>query len=294
MRKLLSLFICASMLLALIPAQNVKATEKDPKLIIEAYSLESTEVVYGEETVLHLTLHNMSATHTESEILLSFSSNGNVIPAMGLSNQTYIEAIEPDETVDVAIPIIFLSSNDGIVTMTFTIRYAVSDYEVNEVLSNTTYISFGITTGGKLEVSKVTVADTVTVGGKAIIGVGYTNSTKDTIEGAKMVVTYEGKNEIFDIGSVEGKKSGYYESYVSFTEVGNQEVKISIVYTDIAGRDVVISDETYNVNVVANTSAITDVDTNHTNSGTTSTVLLFAGVVILICGLFGFLKSRKK
>lgn len=319
MKKLLSLIISMCMFLALVSVQNVKADESetmeqtnksepdyvqtreiDPKLIIESYELENNNIVFGDETTLHVTLKNMSKTHSENEVLVSYSSNAEVVPAEGYSNQFYIESIAPQETVKIALPVSVISSKTGYITISFALRYAIADEELKQVINNTTFITIPIVTGGELEIDNVNVANTAVAGSKAIVGVSYSNSSKETIESAKLILEYDGKTEEISIGSIEGNKNGYVEGYISFENEGAQSVRVAVEYTDVAGKTVELNQGTYFVNVTAKkdvnsgNSQNSNNNSEQTRSGVTDTVLLLVLVIILICGLFGLLYSRKK
>lgn len=132
---------------ALLEQLSEEDVSINPFVVIESYEVENTNLQYGDETVLHLTLTNESKTTDIHELLISYASqNASIVPVYGQTNTVYVDQIEAGKSITLDIPIAILSSTSGYVQMEFQMQYTAN---MKVYSNNNNFIVFRISTADR-------------------------------------------------------------------------------------------------------------------------------------------------
>lgn len=116
-------------------------TDLNPLVILDSYTLDNSDVVYGENNMLHIKFKNVSQIEDATNILVSYTSeNQIVVPVYGEANLIYIDKIPAGETDTVDLPICVLASTTGYVQMNFSMQYTANNTIRNSVTNMITFM----------------------------------------------------------------------------------------------------------------------------------------------------------
>ena len=272
-----------------LPVQNYSGAA-----IVEVsnYSLEGGILAAGKDISIMLNLHNLSSSTAAESVMLTLSSDsGMIYPSYGNDNQIFVGTIAANESIEVAVPITVSPSFTGdAVDLKCQFDYGSSGTK----MINSTAMILTTSGGNKINVKSIDVSTHAIVNGKTLISINYSNKSNANITDAQLVidgnVTEESKSIKLD--TVYSGKSYSKDYNVTFTQTGNQEINIKLVYTDGAGEHVEYGLGKYSVSV----NDETFVENNENN--TLDSVLLWggrivAGIVLIIAG-FVVLKYLKE
>ncbi len=255
MKKIIKVVItfCILMLIPFRPMQ-VHAEIK-PEIVINSYEL-NDKIEYGEKNSIYVVFVNESTSVTAENVLVTYySENKTVIPAIGTSNQFYITSIQPSAAVGVEIPVVFLESESGFGHIRFELEYTTTE---EALLGNSSDIVFPLTASGSLAIKNINITSNTTVGANSLIGVGYNNEKAEDIHNVKLIIEGEitGKSQIVNVGDLYANQSKYTEVYVTYEEVGERNIKITMTYDDEKGNNHVVDGGSYTVKVKSSAEEI--------------------------------------
>lgn len=194
--KKIAAYACLQLFIAtLLPGYVVHAAGEtdNPRVMITDYELE-TPNVFGEETMLHLSVKNRSKNHDVTEVLITYSSsNGSLAPAVGDVNQIYIEKISKDTVESIDIPVVIYDQGEDFAQVSFRIQYTV---ENRNAMENTGTIYFPIEKAA-VEVPRVILKkytiDEVIPGKETTLHLTFANIS-DLADAKEILVTYGSAN----------------------------------------------------------------------------------------------------
>ena len=259
---------------------------------VQSYRLEAGSLEPGKEATIKVTLHNTSTVSPASYLTLTTSSNsGAVYPSYGQVNQIYVGTIGAGSSRDVSIPFTITSDYTGkTIDIICKFDYLSADRE----MTNTATIVIPLAGSNTLDVKTVEVSAHANVGGKSLLSIGLSNNSVSNINDARIIiegnVTEESKS--IELDAINSGKNYSKDCQIVFTQPGEQEITISIEYTDETGE--ICSEDlgTYKV-MVSEENDTTDgeEDTNQT--------LRFIGlgiagaaVIALIIAIIAYFKKR--
>lgn len=166
MKKISILGVCLGMFIASFWSMKAEATEPNtnligtfdlnetkededinPILILESYSINTDNIVYGNDYTLHLVFKNESKKSDVSNILVTYAASSTmpyVTPTYGNVNNFYIDEIAAESTYEMDLSICIISSKSGYVQIPFSFTYTANDQVHN---TSNSYISFKISSG---------------------------------------------------------------------------------------------------------------------------------------------------
>lgn len=251
MKKIITL--CVFIFAALIPMQ-VRAEIK-PEIVINSYEI-NDKIEYGEKSSIYVVFVNESTSVTAENVLVTYySDNNTVIPAVGTSNQFYITSIQPSAAVGVEIPVVFLESESGYGHIRFKLEYTTIEEKLFE---NSSDIVFPLTASGSLAIKNINITSNTTVKANSLIGIGYNNEKAEDIHNVKLIIEGEitGGSQVVNIGEMYANQSKYTEVYVTYEEVGERNIKISMTYDDEKGNNHTVDGGSYTVKVKSSAEEI--------------------------------------
>lgn len=292
--------IAVALMILLGYKTTAEASSYKAQLILDSYEL-SEDYAVGEDTTIKVSFKNTDNSYFIRNILINCSSNGNtVIPVEGKSNQVYLDAIRPGETVSVDLPIVITHSEGGYASMTFAVEYMSDDTR----WSSNSYIVFPVNdSASPIVVKSINVPGDVTVNGNILVSTYFLNTSDKDLFNTEFVINGEivGETQSISVGTVPTKRNAYAETYVSFNTTGKKIIDLSIVYEDANGKKHEDNIGQYAITVADNTTAvntpITSISSNEDNTSSTSsnnngavignlsiaTLLLIAsGIIVLI------------
>jgi len=278
-----------------------------PEVIISGYHLEEN-LEFETETTLHIDIANMSNVYEVEGVLITYTSaNNTVIPALEKTNQVYVTSLAPNQTTGVDIPVVLINSDAGYGQVSFSIEYTVGD---TNVFTNNSYIVFPLNNNGDIEIKNVNVATSANYGAKSLVGLNYTNVGSSIIRGVKLVISGDVENGRVEteIGDVTAGRSGYYESYVVYNNVGANRINVSLTYEDSDGQTFVTDGGEYTITVqedinkseasetTTETQEITETQPENQGGGMNISISLFvlAAVIVVVVVILATVQAIKK
>ena len=245
---------------------------------IQNYSVEGGMIEAGKEITVNFTLHNASNTMNANSVVMTLTnSTGSIYPSYGKSNQIYVGNLSAGGTKEVSVPMVIGDAFTGnAVDVTCQFEYVSQ----NTRMSNTSTIVIPTSGGSTIGVKSIDVSSHAIVNGKSLLAFSYVNQSSSNITDAKLVIDGEVSQASKEIklDTVYAGKSYTQDYYVIFTESGNQQVNVSLQYTDVDGSQNVTDLGTFDVTVSKE-----NVDEN--NSGELDNILGLVGKGV--AGVFG-------
>lgn len=215
---------------------------------LESYSIEEGTLQAGNDATVVLKLYNNSSVAANNVVLSVTSNSGMVYPSYGNDNQIYVGNISGKGTVDISVPVkvssLFIGDS---VDLVCNFNYISASRQ----LSNTSVIAVPAQSSSTLEVKSVDVSKHATVNAKSLLSINLINNSKKSITDAHLIITGNvseiSQNISFD--AITSEKSYSEDCQIVFTEIGEQEISITLAYTDINGTAVEIDLGDFTVNV---------------------------------------------
>lgn len=284
-------FVCISANITMVAKATEVESSSAPIIEVQNYTIEGGMIEAGKEITVNLTLHNTAADMSANSIMMTLSnSTGMIYPVYGNDNQVFVGTISAGKTKTVSVP---LTIGDKFIGSAIDL-VCQFDYETNGIgLNNVSTIVIPTSGGSTIGVKSVDVSSHAIVNGKSLLEFSYINQSSSNITDAKLIVegNVSSASKEIKLDTVYSGKSYIQDYYVTFTEPGNQKIKVSLEYTDIDGDTTVTDLGTYDV-TVSKESAV------ETKDNQIGTILKWAGrgiaLVVLIVTLVACISYIKK
>ncbi len=216
---------------------------------IQDYTIESGSIEAGENAEITVNLRNLSSTARATGVMVTISSeSGKIYPSFGHDNQMYVGSISAGGTASVTIPVTVSTSFSGeYVDLTCKI-----DYESNgKALKNSATMMLPAASGAELYVQSVGLISKAIVNANTLLSINYSNKSTKNIEDAVLIINgnVTGDSSRIKLGTAYAQKSYMKDYHVTFTEVGRQDITISLAYTNTNGEEVTTELGSYSVDV---------------------------------------------
>lgn len=290
MKKRTTLILIGFIMMFLLPSSRVVAdstSDTKPQVVIEKYEVKEGDLTPGTECVLSLDLHNTNSRVKVQELVLYISSpNNNVYPVYGNSNQIYVGSIaaESKETIDIPVKVSQLAENLATVNITLEYRGHNSLNYINNVA-----LYLPISGRGILKVNNLAITNGATQGTKTLLSVNCGNYGEEEIYNVTMHINgnIDGTQKEVAIGNIASNAVSFKDYYVTFQQIGTQELEISFSFEDKEGNSYQVESTKLTTSVTEPDKSIVQEDITSTVSQENdplvlSTVYLVAGVAILV------------
>ncbi|SHJ33577.1 COG1361 family protein [Pseudobutyrivibrio xylanivorans] len=259
---------------------------------IQDYTIDGGMIEAGKEITVNLTLHNTSSSMAATSVMMTLSNTtGSLYPAYGNDNQIYVGNIGADKTKTVSVPMTIGQTYMGdAVDLICQFDYAAQ----NARLSNQAMIVIPRSGGSTIGVKSIDVSSHAIVNGKSLLAISYVNQSSANITDARIIVDGNVSNPSKEIklDTVYAGKSYTEDFYVSFKESGNQQIQVSLAYTDVDGQQNVTDLGTFDVTV---SKENVEEDSQSGLKGILSLVgTAVAGVVLLFAAATVFIYIKKR
>ncbi len=260
---------------------------------VEGYSVEGGMLASGKEITLKITLHNTSSTYNANNIVMTYSNeSGMLYPGYGEDNQLFIGTLTPGDSETYSVPMIVASAFKGD-SVDLTCQFA---YETGgQVVANSSTIVIPKSGGSTIGVKSVNLSSHAIVNGKSLLSLSYVNQSGSNISDAYLIIdgNVSKTSKRINLDTIYSGKSYTQDFYVTFTKPGNQDVSITLVYSDLSGEEVKTDLGTFGVTVSKENAQSKD-------NSTVEKVLLWAGrgvallagVAVLIV-IFNYIKKYR-
>lgn len=269
--------LCAVICLGANIAMVAEADEVDGSSVaiieVQDYTVEGGMIEAGKEITVNLTLHNTASNTNASSVLMTMSnSTGSLFPTYGNDNQVYVGTITAGDTKTVSVPLTIGNNFMGnAVDLICDFKYETAGVQMN----NTATVVIPTSGGSTIGVKSVDVSTHAIVNGKSLLSISYVNQSSTNITDAVLIVdgAVSSSSKEIKLDTIYAGKN-YTEDYnVTFTEPGNQEVGITLQYTDGNGETVNTDLGTFGVTVSKENADIVE-------SKAANPILVWAGRVI--------------
>lgn len=214
---------------------------------VESYTIEGGMLEAGKDVTVNFNLHNTSDTYSASSIIMTMtSSSGMIYPVYGTDNQIYVGTIGAGKTKTVSVPVT-VSSFFRVDSVDITCQF---DYiSSNNKLGNTSTIVIPASGGTTLGVKSIDLSSHAIVNGKSLLSFRYANNSEVNITDAKLVINgnVSKNSKAIKLDTAYAGKSYNKDFYVTFVEDGDQEITVTLEYTDIDGSEVSTDLGTYRI-----------------------------------------------
>lgn len=214
---------------------------------VESYTIEGGMLEAGKDVTVNFNLHNTSDTYSASSIIMTMtSSSGMIYPVYGTDNQIYVGTIGAGKTKTVSVPVT-VSSFFRLDSVDITCQF---DYiSSNNKLGNTSTIVIPASGGTTLGVKSIDLSSHAIVNGKSLLSFRYANNSEVNITDAKLVINgnVSESSKAIKLDTAYAGKSYNKDFYVTFVEDGDQEITVTLEYTDIDGSEVSTDLGTYRI-----------------------------------------------
>lgn len=251
--KKMTVCLCAVLCLGSNLSIVANADEVDGSAVaiieIQDYTIEGGMLEAGKEITVNLTLHNTAANASANSVLMTLSNTTGVLyPTYGSANQIYVGTIAAGGTADVSVPLTIGANFLGdAVDLTCDFKYETAGIS----MSNASTIVIPTSGGSTIGVKSIDVSTHAIVNGKSLLSISYVNQSSTNITDAVLIVdgNVSSTSKEIKLDTIYAGKS-YTEDYnVTFKEAGNQEVGITLQYTDANGETVSTDLGTFGVTV---------------------------------------------
>ena len=237
--------------------ETAEAEQETPALVaessvvaiveVESYTIEGGMLEAGKDVTVNFNLHNTSDTYSASSIIMTMtSSSGMIYPVYGTDNQIYVGTIGAGKTKTVSVPVT-VSSFFRLDSVDITCQF---DYiSSNNKLGNTSTIVIPASGGTTLGVKSIDLSSHAIVNGKSLLSFRYANNSEVNITDAKLVINgnVSESSKAIKLDTAYAGKSYNKDFYVTFVEDGDQEITVTLEYTDIDGSEVSTDLGTYRI-----------------------------------------------
>ncbi|SDI87368.1 hypothetical protein SAMN05421493_1358 [Pseudobutyrivibrio sp. 49] len=259
---------------------------------IQEYDIDGGMIEAGKEITVNLTLHNTSATMIANSVMITFTnSTGSLYPKYGNDNQVYVGNIQPNGTKTVSIPMTIGSAFTGdAVDLSCQFEYMA----LNNRLTNSAMIVIPTSGGSTIGVKSIDISSHAIVNGKSLLAFSYVNQSSSNITDAKLVIdgNVSAASKEIKLDTVYAGKSYTNDYYVIFDEPGNQQVNVSLQYTDVDGEQKVTDLGNFEVTVSKeNVSEETESKVSQILGLAGKIVAVLAGAFALVT-IFIYIKKR--
>lgn len=226
-----------------ISAKAIQTDEMESTLLgaatitVESYSIENDYLEAGKDAAILLKVHNNGGTSASNVILTISCGNDMLYPSYGNGNQIYIGGLGAGVTKEVTIPVTVSSSfEQEAIDINCNFIYIASGKQ----LTNTSTIVIPAQSSSTIEVKSIGVSKRATVNGKSLLSVSYVNNSRTNITDARIVIegNVSDDSSVIAMDTIEADKSYSKDYQISYSEVGEQNISISLVYTDTNGDEV--------------------------------------------------------
>lgn len=305
-------FFAAVLFMMMLAVPNVKAEAASvsyPKIVVESVTTDGNKVFIGDEVPLHVTLKNMSNKVAVTEVLLTYSSEEDVIvPIEGQSNQVFVSEIKAGEEMAADFSVKVTETKDTFAKINFDIKYVITVFDdlgrpSYSQQTNSSYAVLDIYSEEKvLTISNLSVPVDGALYEKGLISFNYANTATTDITDFKVTVAGLNDNEpeVFSIGDIKSKKTGYFENYITYSVTGNRTVSITFSYTNSDGEEIVSDVAQFVTSVYEKTVTAPDVENveedNLDETRGVNLSLVFLGIACilgLMCIFFALSNARK-
>ena len=245
---------------------------------VSSYSIESGVIDAGENAEILLNLRNVSSTERAVGVMMTMSSNsGMIYPVAGTDNQVYVGTISAGGKAAVTVPITVNPSFEGeYVDLTCSFSYESNGTE----LKNSATLILPAASGEELYVQSIGLGSKAIVNSNSLLSISYANKSKKNIEDAVLIldgkVTDDSKQ--IKLGAVYAGKSYMKDYHITFTEAGQQDINVSLSYTNSSGDAVTTDLGNYSV-------AVTEATVSENGAGETDTQIVWVGRAIALIAL---------
>ena len=248
---------------------------------VQSYTIEGGMIEAGKDITVNLTLHNTATNVSANNILMTLSnSNGSLYPVYGNSNQVYVGTISADQTKVIPVKLTIGNTFTGnAVDLSCDFVYESANTRMN----NTSTIVIPTSGGSTIGVKSVDMTSHAIVNGKSLLAFSYVNQSSSNITDAKLLITGKvstGSKEI-KLDTVYAGKSYTEDLYVTFVEPGDQEINISLQYTDTDGTQRLTDLGNYDVTVSKESSFESE------NNGGSNVIFKWVGIGV--AGIVGLI-----
>ena len=214
---------------------------------VESYTIDGGMLEAGKDVTVNFNLHNTSNSSSATSIIMTMSSaSGMIYPVYGTDNQIYVGTIGAGETKTVSVPVT-VSSFFRVDSVDITCQF---DYmTLNNKMANSSTIVIPASGGTTLGVKSIDLSSHAIVNGKSLLSFRYANNSEVNITDAKLVIegNVSNSSKSIKLDTVYAGKSYNKDFYVTFVQDGDQEIKVTLEYTDIDGKEVSTSLGTYRI-----------------------------------------------
>ena len=270
----------------------------NPVIQVLEYEITEGNVELDNQFTIRITLKNNNAYSTAYNVISEVATpDMDLHLTDGQVNQIYFQSIGPNETVAFT-QTFYIEKSFPYKSAFLTYTFHYSD-ESGKSYSNSTSLSPQVIIPCKLKINVLSVAPTASLGSRSLVNVRCTND--GTIDISNIVMNLKGdimeSQESFDLGSLKSGEQLMKDCYVNFLKQGSQALGISFTYKDEAGNTYTIPENTYAVEVTADT--ITYVDSLPDSGGGFNiktfiiAIIIVVPIIYLIFKLIGYMKRGK-
>lgn len=222
--------------------EEVEESAGKPKIMIESYSTNPTNIVAGDTIKFTFKFVNTSNEKTISNMKITLSSENGAFMITRGSNTFYIEKLGPKESAAKSIE---LNVKQDLTSSSYPINIDF-DYEDS---SNNTYVANEVINLPVTEYSKLVInsayANETMVGGQTSLSFDYINMGKARISNltASVEGDYTAVQSINYIGNLEAGSSDYYDIMVTPNKEGELHGTLVLAFEDSSGKQIEVRKE---------------------------------------------------
>ncbi len=221
-------------------ASRVYAVEEEPKeqsepsfnsvVEIESYSIEEGYIAAGKNANILLTIHNANKNSAANGLVVAvLSHSGMVYPAYGNDNQFYVGTLKAGESSTITVPIIVNSEFVGdFVDFSCELTYESGGRKI----SNSSSMILPSESASSFLIKSLEVSSGAVVNEDSLLSISYRNNSLRNISDIELLIegNVSDASKIIKLGSIDAGKTSTKDCNISFTEVGEQTISITLKY----------------------------------------------------------------
>ena len=209
-----------------------------PNLIVSRYSY-GKEVKAGDEFTLEMELQNTNKKITVENTVMAIDLGEGLVIADS-SNTFYIEQLKPEETIHKEIKLKALpdaQATNGTVNIGFKYEYLKKEERAQG--TSEVKITIPVIQQNRFSVGEIQKEEAYMVNEENSVSLPYVNKGKSIVYNieARLESGMTAEESYKFLGNAEAGSSGTIDFFVTPTEAGTQEVKLTVTYEDAAGNE---------------------------------------------------------
>lgn len=224
-----------------------KNSKSVPKIILQQYSVDPSDVKAGQNVQVSMVFLNTSRTRAVENIKINLVSEDGTFTAVNGSNTIYIEKVEPQGIMNRTVTL-NVKPDAAAKVYPLSVNFEYEDTTGNPFTAKES-ISIPVNQPLRLTLGQVNVSPEVFVGQPFAIDLEFYNMGKSTVSNLmiKLEGEFKSENSSMYVGNMEAGKSEIFDATIIPDKAGEAKGKVVFTFEDQSGKPMeMVKEVTFN------------------------------------------------